>query len=534
MQHRIKHKISKIKDIIQNNREYVMGGLCLILMCFFYWSISISPATMAHGYYVTTGKFFAQGMIPWKDFNLMDMPLGIGIIGFTYFITHSLFTDGGLALLLMMVMHTLNVFLLCILLKKNNVKSGALWSTLLFYIILVYSACGINVCLEPFAVFFLLIALVELNSQNNTINVIISALMVVFAVECKIQILALLPAILYCVIAPVTAEQQHWKKGCVFAVTFLIILLLSLVGITLYSGNTLWYENLRLTISPMTPDIKSILYNWSTFAARTSLFLVLPGIFFSRFISRCAYKWITVCIFAVIGIMIIMIFGNDKSWTQLVLPFIILCYGTVLQELGSKYRWIKILLACGFLFPIFLVYREFRKLEMGNTKQEQHEILNYLSSLPRKNAATAVIPFKCAGFQIGAQLFSESNIAVHDPLHTTYGFIDWRTPEQELTDAKSADVIILPTIIYLFPNSYSQIEPEPQWAKDLAEFVRSFPIAGNFGYVAVQKTGDFTDMQKRYNNAEKNLKIEHEKVIFESDEENHDHDHQHEHHHHNH
>lgn len=505
--------------------RFIVGILCIIMLGFFIWSISMAPATMAHGYYVTAAKFFAQGLIPWKDFNLMDLPLGTALLGIPYSIM-GILTTGKAALALMMAMHVLNAILIGILLRNNHVKRSYLWSSILLYLVMVYSACGLNVCLEPFAVFFLLMSLFGLYSPNRTKNVL-GSIMVLCAVGCKIQVVAFVPALYLYTILPKTAKHWHWKRGNVFLFSVIILLALGFAGLTLYSGNTTWYQHLRLSLSANKPGISEILYNWAVLGARTSIFLLVPGLLLAKKLCKGTCKWVTTAFLSTGGIALLMIFGNEKSWAQLVLPFLILSYGTILQDCGHKYKWMNILLVISFLFPSFLAYREFQKLEMGKAKYQQEEILTYLSRLPKKNAPTAVIPYKCSEFNIGAQIFSERNMVVHNPLHTTYGFINWNEPVAELKEAEAAEAILLPIITYLVPN-FTGIDPIPEWAEDLSSLVRTFPITGNFGYVMVQKSTDLEEMLKRYHDAENNAKIDHDPFYIEDEDE---HDHEHEHHH---
>lgn len=499
------------------NGRIIVGILCLIMLGFLFWSVSIAPATMEHGYYVTTGKFFAQGMVPWKDFNLMDMPLGTVLISIPYLIS-GISANGWPALALVIFIHMVNAILLGILLRNNHVKRVYLWSSILLYLIMIYSACGLNVCLEPFAVFFILMALLGLYSPNRTKNVL-GAFMVICAVGCKIQVLVLLPALYLYTILPITAKHWHWKRGNVFLVAFFIIAAFCFIIITVYSGNSTWYTHLRLSISPKQPEVSMILFNWALLAARTSLFLLLPGLLLAKKMSKGACKWESTAIFAVGGIAAIQVFGYDKSWAQLILPFVALCYGITLQELGRKSKWISILLVIGFLFPSYLVYREFQKLEMGEAKEKQEENLDFLSCLTEKDTRTAVLPYACAEYEIGAQIFSERNVAVHDPLHTTYGFIDWEKPEQDINDALAADAIIFPTFISLYGEKFTGSEPAPKWAVDLVKHIYELHFRANFDWAIIMKK-DFSDT------ALKRL----EKVVAEQ-EEHHEHNHEHEHHH---
>lgn len=478
----------------------IVGISCIIMLGFFGWSISMAPATMAHGYYVTTAKFFVQGLIPWKDFNMMDLPLGTALLGIPYIFTGILCT-GLPALILMMLMNTINTVLLGIILRNNHVKRIYLWSSILLYLTMVYSACGLNVCLEPFAVFFLLMALFGLYSPSRTKNVL-GSLMVLCAIGCKIQVLAFIPALYIYTILPKTADHWHWKRGNVFIVSIITLLTLGSLGIMLYSGNPSWYHHLRLNLSPEHPEISHIIYNWLLLGARTSIFLLVPGLIFAKKISKGACKWITTSILATSGVAVLMIFGNDKSWAQLILPFLVLSFGITLQETGSKYKWVNVLFAIGFLFPSYLVYREFQKLEMGETKIRQEKMLDYLSSLTEKDFSVAIIPYKKAEYEIGAQVYSERNLLVHNPLNTSYGFIDWTKPDKELKDAQTADAVIFPSLIYFTPNKFSGIEPAPKWAVDLGEYTKNVAVTGNTEYAIALKNGYTENIMKRFEGIE--------------------------------
>lgn len=72
-------------------KQKILILLSILFLLFYIYSLSISPYGVDHGYYVSVSKCLAEGMIPWKDFQLIYTPLGMYFIAIPYMV-------GGLGL----------------------------------------------------------------------------------------------------------------------------------------------------------------------------------------------------------------------------------------------------------------------------------------------------------------------------------------------------------------------------------------------------------------------------------------------------
>lgn len=147
-------------------KQKILILLSILFLLFYIYSLSISPYGVDHGYYVSVSKCLAEGMIPWKDFQLIYTPLGMYFMAIPYMV-------GGLGLSSAWAQAVFFLFivgtavLVYYILSEFDLKNSTKWLSVLFYLMLYYSSDTLSVELEPFAVFWCLLGVLFLLKFNK-------------------------------------------------------------------------------------------------------------------------------------------------------------------------------------------------------------------------------------------------------------------------------------------------------------------------------------------------------------------------------
>lgn len=449
-----------LKDIrIKMKTQQIIAGFTLItFICLLGLSTWMAPYTMEHGYYVTTAKLMTEGMIPWKDFNLMDAPLGVFFLSIPYFILGKSST-GAIALTFTFILHLANMALLGKILRIQGVSKTIRLFGLIAYVIGLCASYGFSTTLEPFAVFFMLLA-IQSQSSSSSYKIFWMGGCLCCAILCKIQVLALLPAL--CVYATIDIERKELLR--VAGITG-GLLLLSYLLLSLLSGNWYWISYIDLSIHTAPQSLYAFAYSAILFVFRIGALLLLPLLFFFKYAPANEKKRICSAILAACGIIGLSMVGYDKSWPQLCFPLLIICFCASYAHIISQHKWASIFLL--FLAaPIGLMGWEIKKLEFGHRKEHQKHLLETTALRIHEMPDTIhLIAFHCTEYDLGPQVFSELNKVPFNLKSTRYGFTKWDKPTETFDGVGHAKLIMAPYRVLFGFNNLEEPKGDRTWEK---------------------------------------------------------------------
>lgn len=419
---------------------------CLVGIFILFWIISnyLVPLSVEHGVNVAAAKYMVQGLMPYQAFDLSETPIGIGILSVLYRmvgIEASSYWGTGL----MMGVHLLNGWLLWKLMVRMKIEKAFALFGLLFYGLLVYSSDGMMLNLEPMAVSFLLGASL-LILQRTMPTLIMAGVGFALAVGCKAQAIALLPVLTAMMLWKGKDNQLRLEKGLLFVAISLVIVAAGFMGISMISEQANWTDGLF----PMQEFMFYHTWKHKIFSklvyvviqgGRCSLFflLALPWVWKKLSVhgKRCIY-W---GLLALISYFCLFYFEVKVSHGMLVYPWVVLTAAHILQSLSNKYVTVA-LGAAIMIAPTLLTMREFQKLDMGQVKAEQQEVLTVLKGIIQKPGKAMVYHEECAEYKMGPQIWAE-----FPQLH----------PLNDVEQMPEADYIIMTTeYIALTEGGYSE------------------------------------------------------------------------------
>lgn len=449
----------------------------IILLCFtafFVYSMWIAPFSVKHGYIVGASKLMAEGLIPWHDFNIMDMPLGFWIYSLPYRIL-GVSASGNVAVFFILAIHLINLFILDRLLKKMQIQSPYRWVAELFYLVVLYSTDAMMVSLEPLTVFFLLLALLVLKTNKLKGNIIFTALFYALAVFCSFQAIVLLPVFALIFLFSGNNRNLHWKSMAIFLIGVVVIGLIFYIVTSSCTNESLFWNKFY--------QGKFFNFDWndavtylSIYAGRFSVFFLLPGLFLFKWVKKSTllYSWIS--FIAILCISLVVVLEKETALAQLVYPFVFIAFALILQDCCEKKKWMWVLFTSVFLIPGYLCGREFQKFDYGEVKAEQNTYLDFVKESIKEPTTCAVMVSRCHGYDLGPQVLSEiPNLHPVDMKHTQWGLIDWEIEPQNqfvMTAIDSADILFL-NEDFLEGYGFYCMATDEMWAFPLSDLLSS-------------------------------------------------------------
>lgn len=455
------------------NFRFVLLCVFSLLAAFFCYSLWIAPFSIHHGYYVGAAKLMAQGLIPWKDFNIMDMPLAIGILSVPYRI-FGIDCSGNLAVIFSIGVHLLNLFLLSLVLGRLKVKSQMRWVSLLIYHVMLYSSGSMMVQLEPMAVTFMLIAL--LLSFNKSLSAFLfSVFCLVLGVCCKAEMLFYLPV--FCAVQYFQEmDKCNGKKRCYrFFLFFTVLMIVIVCAIACISGNIDFVGHLDLhPVKLEKASLISVGINLVILFCRSSLYFLVLTILYRADCDRKTIYWVWVALLAFVCQGTLCFFMVEKSSAMFLFPFVSIAFGLSFQDLLKRKKWILVLYLSCFVFPGYLVYREYQKLDGGAIKEEQQAYISVMNELVGRQSDISLFAADLSTYDFGPQIYSEVHYARPFQMKTTlWGLENWKERSQTsfvLNSLNDADFIIMDSYFLEFPEYLEGITGQ-KWNKELQFFL---------------------------------------------------------------
>ncbi len=197
------------KDCIRNFIDTIplLAILGMLIIAIAYWLfasiyISLNPDA---GYYLTAGKFIAQGLTPFIDF---PTPYSPGVYYIFSIFDYFGFTSGTGQKLFVYFLHLVNGLLtLFLLLRIGLNKTHAIFFSS-FFVLLVFTLDGQSVTLEPFQNFFILLSLIILTSKHGYPSALIVGVCIGCALMAKQSSMFSLPAIALFILFPSTIMKD--------------------------------------------------------------------------------------------------------------------------------------------------------------------------------------------------------------------------------------------------------------------------------------------------------------------------------------
>lgn len=134
---------------------------CIVLYAY---CLIIAPFGADSGYYLSCARMMADGLVPYRDFSMAYTPVSILLLSIPYqlFGTDiSSHASYGMLFLTQLA----NTGLLYVILRKLSVEKNIIFFCLGLYLLLNLKNDGLYLGLEPFAIFFGLLALITLTSE---------------------------------------------------------------------------------------------------------------------------------------------------------------------------------------------------------------------------------------------------------------------------------------------------------------------------------------------------------------------------------
>lgn len=451
------------------NLSIFWGIAAFLMIAFFLYSFWIAPFSVHHGYYVGAAKLMAEGLVPFKDFNIMDFPLGIWIISLVYRIV-GVSTSGNAAVVFLMFIHLTNIGLLNLIMKTLHVKRVYSWISTIFYVLVLYSSDSLMVTLEPIAVLFLQISILIVLLWLNKLNSIACSVIFLIAVLCKYEMIALLPAM--CLFVFLEGYNKSFKRLFLFLGSFVCIAILVYYVLSTYYSTQIWEHFIWSVWGPN--NWHNTAFNVIIYGGRCCLYFLVPGLILYKFIKRetLAYSWIALVTFVLLSFWFFC--EKPSSICQFTYPFITIAFSLGLQDFSEKKRWMYLFFLSALLMPAYLCIREFNKLEYGDIKEEQQSYIELLKEIVPEKKEVSVMCYKCVDYDFGPQVFSEvSTFKPFDLKNTRWGDREWWYADQfdfVTTSIQNANLILMN---HDFSRHYFDFDSwfDRKWEEDMDEFI---------------------------------------------------------------
>lgn len=448
------------------------GAAALLMVAFFLYSFWIAPFSVQHGYYVGAAKLMAQGLIPFRDFNIMDMPLGIWIISLIYRIV-GVNTSGNAAVILMMMVNAMNFFLIFLLLKRIHIQSTFRWFGLFFYVCILYSTKALMVNLEPLCVFFLLLSLLFVHNRTK-VDYLCAALCFTLSALCEYHVLIMSPVLFLLVLLPIKSKKMHWKESLSFLGFFFIIFAIAflIVMVICSESNIIRHFDLRISVLER---VKNYLLYAVILGARCSLYFILPGVVSFGFVRKRTRVYTWLALFAYLLSVVLLLLHSDNAWGQFLYPFIIMAFASGMQDFTEKNKYYSLIYLSCLVIPGYLGLRDFQKLDYGDLKEEQSTYLEIVNETFQGTKTMAVFAYRCYDYEMASQVFSEvRNVHPSNLKNTQWGLNDWDLNQYDEATAamKEANIIVMNKEFLYGVDSFDFFYLD-KWTSELNELMDS-------------------------------------------------------------
>ncbi len=395
---------------------FFYGFFILLVVLFIYGSFT-APFSVDHGYLVALAKLRVEGLMPYRDFILPETPLGIELLALPYRIL-GVDASGNWAVGFICTIHLLNCGLLAKLMKRVYLEPYAIWGSLCFYLLVIFSSDALMVNTEPFAVCLMLIAVLFIFKRNHRkLFIGWGALFFVLAVACKIQVVVMLPLMLALILWHGKTNRIHWEKALLFLGVVLAGCGLCYMAITVRTGMPGWIDNMAwvqeekqvyfygLMLTQVT-SVKEVLVNLVILAGRCSLYFYILLPFVWKKLPIYGKRFACFGLVATGSVAGLFFLRAEFAYGFFMYPFIIIAFAFMLDAASAR-RWMWIIALTVFLLPGYLFGRELIKLDWGRKKAEQTEEIRVLRSYVKQPIEAVIIPGDCNEYDLGPQFYSE-------------------------------------------------------------------------------------------------------------------------------
>lgn len=395
---------------MKNNWTWITGTALGIMILLLLFSNFIAPLSVEHGINVGYAKSMIQGLIPYQEIPMKEAPIGISILAMLYTIV-GVNSSAYWATGLLCFINLLNLWMMYKLMKRMHIRSVAMWGTLCFYLLMMYSSDGLMLRIEPFAITFLLLSFWFILKRNKS-NLVIAAICFILAVGCKSQCIVLLPSL--AIPAFWQGKHNHFsiEKGFLFCSSALTIGVISFIFTAWICGNTNWWENLgwNFTEPTMFQTNYDILYTKLTYfiiqSGRCSLFFFIFFPFVWKKLNGYGKQGAFIGLSASLSGMSLLCWDFEVPYFMISYPFIALALAHLMKGIEQPHR-VGLLWIIVILIPASLSVREYIKLKNGSLKKEQQEEIRALKNIIKKPGNTFVWFEECYEYDLGPQIYTE-------------------------------------------------------------------------------------------------------------------------------
>ena len=416
-----------------------------ILMLFFTVSLFLIPMTPEHGYYAAIAKFMAQGMVPYKDFFTMEMPVGIGLYGLLYSFV-GVEASSNFSLVPFVIINVVNLLLLWRLMTRLSIKGGTAFIGLLFYFLLCYSSDGLHMNMEILASTFMLAAFLAMLKRKG-VYTLLAAFLFSLAVGCESQVIVMFPVVMIAATKS-KSNKLDFKQIAMLVANSALFLFAGYVIIAYSCGNTEWRENITWEIE-RAPDyaatrIKSIVSYLVIQSVRCGVIFLLFALFLYKKLHAHGRRMTLVAAVATVCCFGLMFFNVEVAQGLLLYPFMTIALMHIVQAVSKK--WIAAILAVVLMTPpAALSVREWMKFGDGELRRLQNEEMSFIKESLKKPGKAVMLIDTDKEFFIGPQIFAECPHV--QPVHIGSGSMGYKNGfyenENFMANIGSADYIII-------------------------------------------------------------------------------------------
>ena len=380
-----------------------------LLMIFFIVSILLMPVSPEHGYYTALAKYMSLGMIPYKDFYPMEMPIGIGLYAlmFKFIGVESSTNFSNIPFILINVA---NMLLMMALFIRLKIKKMLAISGIFFYFLLCYSSDSLHLNMEVLAVTLLLGACLAVMKRRGFFT-LLAAFLFSVAVGCKAQITVMFPVLI--LMATIKGKRNciDFKQGGLLIALCVVFLFFGYIVIAYICGNHDWIENVTWEIEKAPHhtlfETKNILSYFLIQSVRCGMVFLPIAAFMYKKLHPYGRRMTIIAVVATVCYFSLFYFRIEVVQGMFLYPFVTIALMHIVQSVGRR------VVATLLLFiltapPAVLSAREFMKFGDGKLRDLQNEEMCYIKEILKKpGKAVMLIDNTDKEFYIGPQIFSE-------------------------------------------------------------------------------------------------------------------------------
>ncbi len=389
-------------------RANVLTLSVIIMMLFFTVSLFLIPMTPEYGYYTAFAKYMAQGMVPYRDFHMIEMPVGIGLYSLIYKLT-GVEASTNFSVIPFVIINAVNLLLMIRLMLRMNINKNFVIIGTVFYFLLCYSSDALHMNMEILAgTFFLGACLAVL--EKRRVFTMLAALLFAVAVVCKAQIIAMFPALVLIAATEKSKSGFNVKQCCLLIGSTLLFILAGYVIVALSCDNFHWIEDITWSVEGHHSNTFNRIKNIISYIVIQSARCGIAFLFITPFIYKSLHSdgrrmavialAATACYFALFYIKVEVVQGIFFY------PFVTIALMHILQAISKK-TIVAIIATVMMTPPVALSAREFMKFGNGELKKIYNEEMGYIKEILKKPGKAVMLIYTDKEFYIGPQIFSE-------------------------------------------------------------------------------------------------------------------------------